>query len=183
MPIQTEHTKLSIDFTYEWVAPDGTTYSYQMRFVHTDLGPIIQIVNDGETIDLPAEMFSETSEFLSSQGVLKTTHPVLPRKALSGTLSLPNFPKKQTPVQPPRKFLKTGTVPMVQPIPVEPLQNLDGLNDMVKVKDETDIPSDSQEEQVENTEEIAALKKERQAALAKSKTDSKRLKPQHRVEE
>jgi hypothetical protein len=124
MPISTESTKLSIDFGYEWNGPNGDTFEYQMKFMHGPNGPVIQIGNGSETLELPADMFTETAEFLIAQGVLKgKAAPSLGRKPLGTALSVPTIVKNRVP-QPMAKAT-VASRPMSQAT-VAPFASFDG---------------------------------------------------------
>jgi len=77
MPISNEG-RISLDFTYSFASPepknegDQESTVYQLRFHYTEIGPTITFLDEeGKVTDfsLPAEMFSEVSDFLVSRGV------------------------------------------------------------------------------------------------------------------
>lgn len=77
MPIEPDSTKFSFEFGYKWEGPDGTKYTFPMKYLHTDTyGPTIQIFfEDGNGVELPAEMFTEVANFLISQNVVQGALP------------------------------------------------------------------------------------------------------------
>ena len=96
MPIATDATRLSIEFGYEYESPTGDILTYQMKFMHTEAGPTVQISNAHyEPIVLPAAMFTEVAEFLVSQGVLRGVKPpVVGRSEGIGGLGLPQIARR-----------------------------------------------------------------------------------------
>jgi hypothetical protein len=72
MPISTDTTRMSIEFIYEYQTPDGNVLQYQMKFQHTSYGPTITVAQAPyEPIELPADMFTEVSQFLAQQGAVR----------------------------------------------------------------------------------------------------------------
>lgn len=174
MPITND--KASIDFEYEWESSDGQTYLWQMKFMHTTSGPIIQISDHNGQTQLPLDMFTETVEFLSTQGVIKgkAPVPVLGRKTGS-SLALPSISKAPKPEKP----------------NVQPFASLSPEKDVEAEGDEgddkplvpnpmPDRPALTGKEGV-TPEEAAALKAQRLAAKAKAVSD-KKLTKRHRPE-
>lgn len=178
MPISSDNAKLSIDFSYEWVATDGQTFEYQMKFLHGPMGPIIQIANGHEVLEFPAQMFVETAEFLVSQGVLKGNLPSA-KKSFSSSLGIPIISKKPTAVQ-----VKKETGTKVAAFQSFDSPNEDDEEDGVemqqppeklpkRVKD--DRPAVTGNEGV-TEEEARQIARERLAARAKEKAHEKRIK-------
>jgi hypothetical protein len=98
MPIPQESQKVSVDFPYEWDNPvEGTKETWQMRFIHNDYGPILQISQGPyEPIELPATMFLEVSEFLVRNGYMKGM-PSMSQPKVAGSLPVPSIGRKQKP--------------------------------------------------------------------------------------
>ena len=106
MPISTDKARVSIEFTYELETPTGA-FSYQMKFLHRDDVPYVQITNEGyEPLELPADMFIEVAGFLSKQGVMKGFSPIATAKPTS--LTVPSIGKGKSMMPPIRP--KTTTV-------------------------------------------------------------------------
>lgn len=198
MPISTE-TKLSIDFAYEWSASDGQVFEYKMKFMHGPMGPTIQIGTGEEIIELPAEMFTETADFLISQGVMRGKAPIhtLGKKgaSISTTLAMPTLVKKGafgTPKNPPIP----QTPPGRQVVPFNSFAGEEAEEDAgefspeeqeavlqaAKAKKDTlagDRPAVSGKEGVseEDAQKMARLRKE---AAANTKQEEKKLNKRHR---
>lgn len=109
MPISSNNARLSIDFGWEHVFPNGERATYQMKFYHSDIGGIIQIGNGVyEPFEVPVEMFTEVVEYLISQGVIKG-QPMQKMGGLpggvggKGTSGLPSLPGKKPTLAPPVK--------------------------------------------------------------------------------
>jgi hypothetical protein len=98
MPIPQESQKVSVDFPYEWDNPvEGTKETWQMRFIHNDYGPILQISQGPyEPIELPATMFLEVSEFLVRNGYMKGM-PSMSQPKVAGSLPVPSIGRKPKP--------------------------------------------------------------------------------------
>jgi hypothetical protein len=196
MPIASDNAKFSIDFSYEWNAPDGTTYEYQMKFLHGSVGPIIQIANGHETLEFPAAMFTETAEFLVSQGVLRGL-PTAKKSPFPTTLGLPTISKKAvaaSPVAPPaKKGPKTAAFhsfdsrqPEVDGDEAEEdgddgVEMLPPPDAKTKKRGGQDRPPVTGVEGV-SPEEAQRLSQERLAAKAKEKAAEKKLQKRHRAE-
>jgi hypothetical protein len=93
MPISTDTTRMSIEFIYEYQTPDGNVLQYQMKFQHTSYGPTITVAQAPyEPIELPADMFTEVSQFLAQQGAVRQL-PIIGKTvtpgATTGTSNLP----------------------------------------------------------------------------------------------
>lgn len=90
MPISTDTTKFSIDFSYEWESQDGQTLTYPMKFLHGQFGPTVQIMDgSGGAVELPAEMFIEVANFLVQQGVIKGAAMPTPKMNKPQPLAMP----------------------------------------------------------------------------------------------
>lgn len=197
MPILSDNAKLSIDFSYEWVSPDGSTFEYQMRFMHSANGPVIQIINEMDTLEFPAQMFVETAEFLVTQGVLKGGLPVSTKKGASPQLGIPSMRKggwaqQKEAVKPP--VTKTP-VPNVAPFhsfgqDADQVDEPDGLGDvemdeptptapLPRKQKTADRPKLSGKEGV-SEEEAEEITRARLKAKAENKAAEKKLQKRHR---
>ena len=96
MPIANENVKVSVDFPYEWDNPvEGTRETYQIRFIHNDYGPVLQISQGPyEPIELPAIMFLEVAEYLVRNNYLKGMPNISQSKQGSGALPMPSIGRK-----------------------------------------------------------------------------------------
>ena len=173
MPIQTNNTRLSIDFAFEHETYEGTI-TYQMKFVHTEAGPILQILNGGyEPIELPAEMFVEVADFLIKQGVMKgnTSKPT----AIPGQLPIGN-----TPLRLPAMRKKASVpVPDIEPVSSislnEPVEETEQVGDVqVQPEEAADKPK-----MALSKEEEENILRERAAARAKASKVDKKIKKDH----
>jgi hypothetical protein len=122
MPVSTDNARISMDFNYEWEAPDGEITLFPMKFLHTEFGPRIMIF-DGELepIDLPASMFTEVAEFLIRQGVLKGSMqafavPTISNKPLLAVPSIARKPRVEAPPAPPVISRSTRTAATTEPV-------------------------------------------------------------------
>jgi hypothetical protein len=96
MPISTDSAKVSVDFAYDWENPkDGSTETYQMKFLHNEFGPVIHIFQGPyEPVELPASMFLEVAEFLVRQGVMKGMTSLGGQPKPAGALPVPSIGRK-----------------------------------------------------------------------------------------
>ena len=162
MPVSTADARLSIDFGYEYETPSGEILTYQMKFMHTEAGPTVQISNAHyEPIVLPAVMFTEVAEFLVNQNVLKGAKPpVIGRQTNVAGLGLPQIARRAG-----------HTVAATRPAPGEPIEV------MLQGQDEPEEP-------VLSPEEIARREERRKAQdKAKAEKNKQTLKSHHRPAE
>lgn len=125
MPISSDNTRLSIDFIYEYQTPDGMVLQYQMRFQHTEVGPIVSVTQAPyEGVELPADMFGEVAQFLNSQGAMRSFAPVAKiGNASASTLGLPQIGRKNTTKQVPASTLVEETKEELSDEEAEALRN------------------------------------------------------------
>lgn len=104
MPIAKDETKLSIDFVYEFEPLVGEKLQYSMKFMHSDVGAIVSILNGPyEAVELPADMFTEVAEFLISQGVIRGAKPPISNQQIvmtgGKTLGIPTINKTKKTIE------------------------------------------------------------------------------------
>lgn len=132
--ISSDNTRLSIDFAYEWESPDGTILTYQMKFMHGPWGPLVQISTNGDSVEFPAEMFLETSEFFITQGVMKGKNPVpVIGRQSSSALSMPIIAKRDGSKGP---MGTTSVAPKNVSTNVAPFHSFDPVGDDVEEPEE-----------------------------------------------
>lgn len=163
MPIATDATRLSIEFGYEYETPGGDVITYQMKFMHSEAGPTVQISNAHyEPIVLPAAMFTEVAEFLVNQGVLKGVKPpVIGRSESSGVaggLGLPTIARRPG-----------ATVAATRPAPVTPVEPVEAM-------------SQPEPEEISPAEQARREERRKAQEEAAKKKGEKQLKSRHRPE-
>jgi hypothetical protein len=156
-----------------------------MKFVHSERGPVIQIF-DGpyEPVELPASMFTEVSQFLISQGVLKGLSSAH-KAPVNAPLAMPSIARKRpaasSPPAPPRL-----TRPMTQiAAPAEDDEQGYDEEDSQAAAGAAALMSTIRE-QVDpapvSPEEAKRLLQERLAAKAKSNAGGKRVRSNPKFE-
>lgn len=163
MPISSDKARFSIEFLYEYETPTGEVLQYNMKYAHTEHGPIISVHQPPyEEIQLPADMFTEVTQFLTQQGIFnRGVVAVVNKQTLAAGTAVPTANASLPVSSIGKRAPNLGKTPTTAAVPQ--------TASSVLPQDMNNSTEEEKPKVAVSDEEVEKLKKARLEAVAKAK--------------